>query len=62
LLRARVLLYSWNAKIISNALTNLKDEAKTFLRILDEKRLSESRVIKPLLFICYSLGGLLLKK
>lgn len=58
---ARIMSYGWNSAVFGKAVTNLRDEAEMLLQYLGDKRDGDRRK-KPLLFICHSLGGLLVKK
>jgi hypothetical protein len=60
---ARIMSYGYNSKTaFSKAVTDINDEAAMLLDRLDGERRLPAEKTRPIIFISYSLGGIIVKK
>ncbi|KAM0796954.1 hypothetical protein BDR22DRAFT_892704 [Usnea florida] len=60
---ARVMTYGYNADVVfGNTTADVWDHAKSLLGSLIDERESEEESKRPLIFICHSLGGIIVKQ
>ncbi|KAG9234012.1 ankyrin repeat-containing domain protein [Amylocarpus encephaloides] len=59
---ARVYTYGYNAKILSMGTGTLESFSRTLLELIMDKRRTRKEQRRPIIFICHSMGGLVVKK
>ncbi|KAF8246924.1 hypothetical protein K440DRAFT_319374 [Wilcoxina mikolae CBS 423.85] len=60
---ARILLFSYNSRVFSEVSTaSIRHHADSLLDRLHGARIGYAQTIRPIIFVCHSLGGLLVKQ
>ncbi|KAF2793083.1 hypothetical protein K505DRAFT_325724, partial [Melanomma pulvis-pyrius CBS 109.77] len=60
---ARIMTFGYNADVVGNFSTlQVRDHSRKLLSLLRDKRSSEAETIRPIVFLCHSLGGIIVKQ